>query len=84
MKWILVLISMNLYADGSADHFVFTNTMYHSVEECQAVAQINMKNIEDIAIREFNGPAKVYCFREDNFIKYMNQKPPEKNPKVQL
>ena len=31
-----------------------------------------MKNIEDIAIREFNGPAKVYCFREDNFIKYMN------------
>ena len=51
MKWLLVLISINLYDDGTADHFVFTNMMYENMQSCLATAQ-------------FNGPAK-YCFRED-------------------
>ena len=75
MKWLLVLISLNLYNDGTADHFVFTNMMYDSLQSCLATAQLNMKTIEEVSIREFNGPAKVYCFREDKFKAYMKAQP---------
>ena len=74
MKWLLVLISINLYDDGTADHFVFTNMMYENLQSCLATAQLNMKTIEEVSIREFNGPSKVYCFREDKFKAYMKAK----------
>ena len=79
MKWLLVLISINLYDDGTADHFVFTNMMYENMQSCLATAQLNMKTIEEVSIREFNGPSKVYGFREDKFKAYMKAQPkPEK------
>jgi len=84
MKWLLVLISINLYDDGTADHFVFTNMMYENMQSCLATAQFNMKTIEEVSIREFNGPAKVYCFREDKFKAYLLDEPKPKTKKLDI
>ena len=84
MKWLLVLISLNLYNDGTADHFVFTNMMYDSLQSCLATAQFNMKTIEEVSIREFNGPAKVYCFREDKFKQYLQTQPKPEPKKLDI
>jgi len=84
MKWLLVLISLNLHSDGTADHFIFTNKMYDTVKDCQMTAQVNIKVIEGVSIREFNGPSKVYCFREDRFLEYMKVSPPEPEKKLEL
>ena len=78
MKWLLVLISLNLYDDGTADHFLFTNMKYISLKHCQETARINLESIQATAIREFNGPANLFCFREDKFKEYLNQTPPTK------
>ena len=75
MKWLLVLISLNLYDDGTADHFLFTNMKYISLTHCQETARINLESIQATAIREFNGPANLFCFREDKFKQYLNQTP---------
>ena len=84
MKWLLVLISLNLHSDGTADHFIFTNKMYDTVKDCQMTAQVNIKVIEGVSIREFNGPSKVYCFREDRFLEYMKVSPPKPEKKLEL
>jgi len=55
---------LNLYDDGTADHFLFTNMKY-----------ISLKHFQATAIREFNGPANLFCFREDKFKQYLNQTP---------
>jgi len=78
MKWLLVLISMNLYDDGTADHFLFTNMKYISLTHCQETAKVNLESIKATAIREFNGPANLFCFREDKFKEYLNQTPAPK------
>jgi len=78
MKWLLVLISLNLYDDGTADHFLFTNMKYISLTHCQETARINLESIQATAIREFNGPANLFCFREDKFKQYLNQTPAPK------
>jgi len=78
MKWLLVLISLNLYDDGTADHFLFTNMKYISLKHCQETARINLESIQATAIREFNGPANLFCFREDKFKQYLNQTPAPK------
>ena len=78
MKWLLVLISLNLYDDGTADHFLFTNMKYISLKHCQETARINLESIQATAIREFNGPANLFCFREDKFKEYLNQTPAPK------
>ena len=75
MEWLLVIISMSLYNDGTADHFVFTNTKYETLQQCQQAVVVNIEAINEVAIREFNGPATIYCFREDNFLKYMKTEP---------
>ena len=47
-------------------------------------AQVNMKVIEGVSIREFNGPSKVYCFRQDRFLEYMKVSPPKPEKKLEL
>ena len=84
MKWLLVIISLNLYSDGTADYFIFTNMMYDTVQSCQRTAQVNMKVIEEVSIREFDGPSKVYCFRQDRFLDYMKALPPKPENKLEL
>jgi hypothetical protein len=84
MKWLLVLISLNLHSDGTADHFIFTNMMYDTVESCQRTAQVNMRVIQEVSIREFNGPSKIYCFRQDRFLDYMKAPPPEPEKKLDI
>ena len=46
--------------------------------------KVNMKVIEGVSIREFNGPSKVYCFRQDRFLDYMKTLPPEPEKKLEL
>jgi len=58
--------------------------MYDTVKDCQMTAQVNIKVIEGVSIREFNGPSKVYCFREDRFLEYMKVSPPEPEKKLEL
>jgi hypothetical protein len=58
--------------------------MYENLQSCQRTAQVNMKVIEEVSIREFNGPSKVYCFRQDRFLDYMKTLPPEPEKKLEL
>jgi hypothetical protein len=43
-----------------------------------------MKTIEEVSIREFNGPAKVYCFREDKFKAYLLDEPKPETKKLDI
>ena len=73
MKWFLVLISMQLYADGSAEHFVLTDPTFNSLGECQASASFNRGRVEQLAQRKLGGPAKIYCFEEESLKAYFQQ-----------
>ena len=58
--------------------------MYETLQSCQMTAQVNMKVIESVSIREFNGPSKVYCFREDKFKAYLLDEPKPKTKKLDI
>ena len=72
MKWFLVLISMQLYADGSAEHFVLTDPTFDSLQQCQESSWVNRKRVEQLAQRKLGGPAKIYCFEEESLKAYLN------------
>ena len=73
MKWFLVLISMQLYSDGSAEHFVLTDPTFQSLEQCQQEAWINRKRVESLSQEHFGGPAKIYCFNEESLKAYFQK-----------
>ena len=72
MKWFLVLISLNLYADGSAEHFVLTDPTFDSLQHCQASASFNRQRVSELAQSKLGGPAKIYCFSEESLRAYLN------------
>ena len=85
MKWFLVLVSMQLYADGSAEHFVLTDPTFGSLVECQASAHFNKKRVAELAQNKLGGPAKIYCFSEDSLRAYLNwntEAPPAKKEQI--
>ena len=55
---------MQLYSDGSAEHFVLTDPTFESLGQCQSEAVVNKLYVEQLAKREFGGPANIYCFEE--------------------
>ena len=73
MKWFLVLVSMQLYADGSAEHFVLTDPTFGSLGECQASAHFNKKRVAELAQNKLGGPAKIYCFSEESLKAYFQR-----------
>ena len=73
MKWFLVLISIQLYADGSAEHFVLTDPTFGSLVECQASAHFNKKRVAELAQNKLGGPAKIYCFSEESLKAYFQR-----------
>ena len=73
MKWFLVLISMQLYSDGSAEHFVLTDPTFDSLQQCQESSWVNRKRVEQLAQKKLGGPAKIYCFSEESLIAYFQQ-----------
>ena len=73
MKWFLVLISMQLYSDGSAEHFVLTDPTFQSLEQCQAEAWVNRERVQSLSQKHLGGPSKIYCFEEEGLIKYFQQ-----------
>ena len=70
MKWFLVLISMQLYADGTAEHFVLTDPTFDSLQHCQASASFNRQQVSELAQNKLGGPAKIYCFCEESLKAY--------------
>ena len=70
MKWFLVLISMQLYADGTAEHFVLTDPTFDSLQHCQASASFNRQRVSELAQNKLGGPAKIYCFSEESLKAY--------------
>jgi len=85
MKWFLVLVSMQLYADGTAEHFVLTDPTFGSLGECQASAYFNKKRVDELAQNKLGGPAKIYCFSEDSLRAYLNwntEAPPAKKEQI--
>ena len=72
MKWFLVLISMQLYADGSAEHFILTDPTFDSLQQCQETSWVNRGKVEELAQRKLGGPAKIYCFEEESLKAYLN------------
>ena len=72
MKWFLVLVSLQLYSDGTAEHFILTDPTFNSLGECQASASFNRGKVEELAQRKLGGPAKIYCFEEESLKAYLN------------
>ena len=70
MKWFLVLISLNLYADGTAEHFVLTDPTFDSLQHCQASVSFNRQRVSELAQNKLGGPAKIYCFSEESLKAY--------------
>ena len=70
MKWFLVLISIQLYADGSAEHFVLTAPTFDSLQHCQASVSFNRQRVSELAQNKLGGPAKIYCFSEESLKAY--------------
>jgi len=83
MKWFLVLISMQLYSDGSAEHFVLTDPTFKSLEQCQQEAWINRDRVESLSQKHLGGPAKIYCFSEESLITYFQKNAVSKPTKKQ-
>ena len=73
MKWFLVLVSIQLYADGSAEHFILTDPTFDSLQQCQESSWVNRGRVEELAQRKLGGPAKIYCFEEESLIAYFKQ-----------
>ena len=63
---------MQLYADGSAEHFVLTDPTFQSLEHCQESSWVNRGKVEELAQRKLGGPAKIYCFEEESLKAYLN------------
>ena len=63
---------MQLYADGSAEHFVLTDPTFDSLQQCQESSWVNRKRVEQLAQRKLGGPAKIYCFEEESLKAYLN------------
>ena len=85
MKWFLVLVSMQLYADGTAEHFVLTDPTFGSLGECQASAYFNKQKVSELEQNKLGGPAKIYCFSEDSLRAYLNwntEAPPAKKEQI--
>ncbi len=70
MKWFLVLISIQLYADGTAEHFVLTDPTFDSLQHCQASVSFNRQRVSELAQNKLGGPAKIYCFSEESLKAY--------------
>ena len=64
---------MQLYADGSAEHFVLTDPTFDSLQHCQASASFNRQRVSELAQNKLGGPAKIYCFEEESLIAYFKQ-----------
>ena len=73
MKWFLVLVSLQLYSDGTAEHFILTDPTFNTLGECQASASFNRGKVEELAQRNLGGPAKIYCFEEESLKAYFRQ-----------
>mgnify|MGYP003330426413 CR=1 FL=1 len=73
MKWLLVLIAINQYADGSSEHYILTSPTFNSLQQCQQEAMVNHQQVEQLALDHFGGPAKVYCFDQENLKEYLEQ-----------
>ena len=63
---------MQLYADGSAEHFVLTDPTFDSLQQCQESSWVNRKRVEQLAQKKLGGPAKIYCFEEESLKAYLN------------
>ena len=63
---------MQLYADGSAEHFVLTDPTFDSLQQCQESSWVNRGKVEELAQRKLGGPAKIYCFEEESLKAYLN------------
>ena len=61
---------MQLYADGTAEHFVLTDPTFDSLQHCQASASFNSQQVSELAQNKLGGPAKIYCFSEESLKAY--------------
>ena len=57
---------MQLYTDGSAEHFILTDPTFDSLQQCQESSWVNRGKVEELAQRKLGGPAKIYCFEEES------------------
>ena len=64
---------MQLYADGTAEHFVLTDPTFDSLQHCQASASFNRQQVSELAQNKLGGPAKIYCFEEERLKAYFRQ-----------
>ena len=63
---------MQLYTDGSAEHFILTDPKFYSLHQCQESSCVNIGKVEELAQRKLGGPAKIYCFEEESLKAYLN------------
>ena len=53
---------MQLYADGSAEHFVLTDPTFDSLQQCQESSWVNRKRVEQLAQKKIRWACKDILF----------------------
>ena len=73
MKWMVYIIMMGMYPDGTQDTYLYTEPTHESLEACQLYVYNNSNILRmDMAI-EFDGKPieRVFCIEEQKFKEYI-------------
>lgn len=78
MKWLIVILMMNVYSDGSRDTYVYTNPKYDTLNACIEAVHRDALALEAHMRLEYGSQPihTIYCMRE-NLIERNTREPGE-------
>jgi len=75
MKWLILVLMMGTYPDGSKDTFLYFEPEFDSVEQCQNYVYRTAPEIKKHMMIEFMGKPieTVFCVRQDRLPDLLQQ-----------
>jgi hypothetical protein len=67
MKWLILVVMMGMYDDGSQDTYLFFDPHFETLEQCQEYVYNESASIRSRMMFEYQGKSieRVFCIRED-------------------
>ena len=77
MKWLVLVLMLGTYGDGSKDTFLYFKPTFETVEQCQEYVYRNAQVIRRDMTIKYQGRSidTVYCIREDKLPKVLDMEP---------
>lgn len=77
MKWLILVVMMGSFSDGSKDTYLYFQPEFENVGECQDYVVANAGNIKRQMIVEFMGKPidRVWCIRQDRIKDILDLNP---------